>query len=73
MTDALTPRELDVVLLIALGLPDKEIAYQLGISPLTVRNHLASCRSKTQTGNRTQLAMRAIAAGLAPAPRSEVA
>ncbi|TMD14996.1 MAG: helix-turn-helix transcriptional regulator [Chloroflexi bacterium] len=39
-TRAFTARQLDIVNLIALGLCDKEIAAQLGVSYRTVRTHL---------------------------------
>jgi DNA-binding CsgD family transcriptional regulator len=35
-----SPREIEILLLIADGRPDKWIARQLGISPHTVRSHL---------------------------------
>ena len=68
MVEALTPRETDVVRLVARGLADKELAHALGISPLTVRNHLRTAREKTGLANRTQLALYAIATGLVESP-----
>lgn len=68
MIEPLTPRELDVIRLLAEGKSDKSLAVALGISPLTVRNHLRNAREKTGLNNRTQLALYAIQAGLAPLP-----
>jgi two-component system response regulator DesR len=42
----LTPRERDVLDLAAQGLPVREIGASLGISPGTVRNHLARVTMK---------------------------
>jgi two-component system response regulator FixJ len=43
---ALTPRERDVLEGLAQGLPNKTIAYDLGISPRTVEIHRANLMSK---------------------------
>ena len=45
---ALTPRERDVLDGLAQGLPNKTIAYDLGISPRTVEIHRANLMSKLQ-------------------------
>ncbi|MEJ7785600.1 MAG: LuxR C-terminal-related transcriptional regulator [Solirubrobacteraceae bacterium] len=42
----ISPRELEVLRLVALGLANGEIASQLGISPETVRNHVRNARDK---------------------------
>jgi two-component system response regulator DesR len=49
----LTARELRVLQAVALGLPVKEIASSLGLSPGTVRNHLSRIIAKT--GARTRI------------------
>jgi DNA-binding CsgD family transcriptional regulator len=72
MTTPLTARELDVVRLVAQGLQDKEIGRALGISSITVRNHLAIARQKTYTRNRTELALYAINNKIAAAPELRV-
>lgn len=51
-----TPREIEVVQLVAKGLTNKEIARELGLSPNTVRNHLRNLSTKTGCGRRAQLA-----------------
>lgn len=51
----LTPREIEVCLLIFKGLIDNEIAEILGISFYTVRTHLKNIFRKTDVTNRTEL------------------
>ena len=64
-TDSLTPRELDVVRLVARGLRNKEIAEQLEITPGTVKIHLHSIYEKLQIGGRAELSLLARENGLA--------
>lgn len=52
---ALTPRELEVVEAIAVGLSNKDIADQLIISEATVRHHLSSVYSKLYVSDRLNL------------------
>ena len=57
MPDAgLTPREREVVELVAHGLEDREIAARLLMSVHTVRTHLRHVRAKTGPTNRVELA-----------------
>jgi len=49
----LTPRERDVITLVAEGYGDKEIAVQLKLSPRTVQTHLNSVILKFKARNRT--------------------
>jgi DNA-binding CsgD family transcriptional regulator len=49
----LSPRELDVLRLVARGLTDAEVADELSISPRTVGRHLSSIYSKLGVGSRT--------------------
>jgi DNA-binding CsgD family transcriptional regulator/tetratricopeptide (TPR) repeat protein len=50
-----TPREADVLLLVAEGLPNKEIAARLQLSPRTVEKHVESLLRKTGARSRTKL------------------
>lgn len=55
---ALSPRERAVVEHVAAGRSDKEIARIMSIGFTTVRTHLKNAMIKTNSGNRTELAMR---------------
>ena len=60
----LSNREVHVLMEVAEGLSNKQIARQLGISEKTVRNHLSSVFEKLHASNRTQAVMRAMRLGL---------
>jgi DNA-binding NarL/FixJ family response regulator len=62
--DALSPRELDVLRLLADGLTDRAIAEQLGISARTVETHVGSILHKLAVRNRAQAAAQYRAAHL---------
>ena len=62
---ALSPRELDVLRLVAQGRENTEIAQALVISPKTVKNHLSSILAKLGLANRVQAAVWAVRAGIA--------
>lgn len=62
--DPLTPRELEVVKLIAEGFTNKEIAEQLVISPKTVERHRANVFEKLSMHDRVELTRYAIRRGL---------
>jgi DNA-binding NarL/FixJ family response regulator len=62
--EALTPRETDVLELVAEGLPNKAIADRLGISDQTVKFHVASICGKLGAMNRTDAVRRALERGL---------
>jgi DNA-binding NarL/FixJ family response regulator len=51
--DALTPRELDVLRLIAAGNANKQIADQLSIGEASVKSHVANILSKLGANDRT--------------------
>jgi len=63
---ALTPRELDVLRLVAHGLGNKEIAAELALSTHTVKYHLASVLAKLGVRSRTEAVSRGIRTGLLP-------
>jgi predicted ATPase/class 3 adenylate cyclase/DNA-binding CsgD family transcriptional regulator len=56
---SLTPTELDVVRLVAEGIPNKDIATRLFISPRTVQSHLRHVYNKLGLTSRVQLAQEA--------------
>lgn len=53
----LTPRELEVVQLIAEGLSNRQIAEKMFLSDGTVRNHISAILDKTGLEHRTQIAV----------------
>lgn len=61
---SLSQRELSVLASVALGITDKQIAYKLGISPDTVRKHVASVRRKMGARSRTEASVRAVREGI---------
>jgi len=63
---ALTPRELDVLRLVARGLGNKEIAAELDLSAHTVKYHLASVLAKLGVRSRAEAVSRGIRTGLLP-------
>jgi DNA-binding NarL/FixJ family response regulator len=62
--ETLTPRELEVLQLLAEGLPNKTIARQLSISEHTVKFHLNAIMSKLGAQSRTEAVVRATRLGL---------
>ncbi len=62
--EPLTPREVEVIELLAEGLPNKTIAARLGISDQTVKFHVASIYGKLGAANRTDAVRRAVRRGL---------
>jgi DNA-binding NarL/FixJ family response regulator len=59
----LSPREMEILQQIALGRSNKEIAYYLGISRQTVKNHMTSILRKLAVEDRTQAALHAVRRG----------
>jgi len=60
----LTPRELDVVALVATGASNKDIAVQLNLSEETVKHHVTKIFEKTGQSSRVELALFAAHYGL---------
>nr|WP_202124559.1 response regulator transcription factor [Actinomadura physcomitrii] len=68
---ALTPREREMVALVATGLSNQEIAERAFLSPFTVRAHVQRAMTKLDARDRAQLVVIAYRTGLArahPAP-----
>ncbi len=68
----LTPRQQEIIRLLAMGLPNKQIARRLGIGVETVKTHISKVLAKLGVGSRTEAVIVAMREGvLAPpgAPR----
>jgi DNA-binding NarL/FixJ family response regulator len=64
LRELLTDRELDVLMLLASGSANRDIADKLGISVTTVRSHVLSILRKMNVPNRTMAAISAYRSGL---------
>jgi NarL family two-component system response regulator YdfI len=65
-TEALSPREIEVLRLMAEGASNKTIAWRLNISEHTVKFHVNSIFSKMAVSSRTEAVMAGLRAGLVP-------
>jgi NarL family two-component system response regulator LiaR len=63
-TEALTPRETEVLRHLALGMSNKEIASALALGDETVKTHVGNVLSKLQVENRAQAIVQALKRGL---------
>jgi DNA-binding NarL/FixJ family response regulator len=59
----LSPREMEILELVAQGSSNKEIAFLLSISQQTVKNHMTAILRKLQVEDRTQAAITALRNG----------
>lgn len=59
----LSPREMEILEQVTRGMSNKEIAYNLGISHQTVKNHMTSILRKLRVDDRTQAAVYALSRG----------
>lgn len=59
----LSPREMEILEHVTHGLSNKEIAFKLGISHQTVKNHMTSILRKLRVDDRTQAAVYALSRG----------
>jgi DNA-binding NarL/FixJ family response regulator len=64
LVDQLSPRELDVLKLIARGMENSEIADELNISRRTAKNHVSNILAKLGLPSRVQAAIYAVRRGL---------
>lgn len=64
--DDLTPRELEVLRLLAGGRSNRQLAAELFVSEKTVKTHVSSILAKLRLSDRTQAALWAVRAGLGP-------
>jgi DNA-binding NarL/FixJ family response regulator len=62
----LSNREMEILELVIQGMSNKEIAYELGISHQTVKNHMTAILSKLGVADRTQAAVYALRHGWVP-------
>ena len=60
----LTPRELEVIHLLADGLSNRDVASRLVISGKTVKNHINNIFTKLRVNDRTQAVLRALRTGI---------
>lgn len=70
-TDALSPREIELLTLVGAGHSNKAIADQLSISENTVKYHMKNILQKLAAKNRTEAVTQAIRAGLLEPPPQE--
>ncbi|SIO12721.1 response regulator [Halodesulfovibrio marinisediminis] len=63
--EPLTPREVDILRLVAQGLSNKTIAEKVFVSEATVRTHMTNILSKLHLANRVQATLYALREGLA--------
>jgi DNA-binding CsgD family transcriptional regulator len=69
LPDGLTPREAEVLALVAAGKTNREVATALSISGKTVARHLSNIFTKIKVSSRTEAAAYAFAHDLAPPAR----
>jgi len=62
----LTPREMEILELVVQGMSNRKIAYRLGISHQTVKNHMTAILRKLGATGRTEAAVSALRRGWVP-------
>jgi DNA-binding NarL/FixJ family response regulator len=71
--EKLSDRETDVLIYVARGKANKEIARELGITEKTVKSHVSAILAKLGLSSRTQAALHAIRTGLVTADEAQAA
>jgi DNA-binding NarL/FixJ family response regulator len=69
--EKLSERETDVLIYVARGKANKEIARELGITEKTVKSHVSAILAKLGLSSRTQAALHAIRTGLVTADEAQ--
>ncbi len=64
----LTPRQIEVLCLVASGVPNRRIGAELSICEQTVKNHLGTAMSKLGVDDRTHAVLKAIRLGIIRIP-----
>jgi DNA-binding NarL/FixJ family response regulator len=67
----LTPREMEILELVVQGMSNRKIAYRLGISHQTVKNHMTAILRKLGATGRTEAAVCALRRGWVPLRRQQ--
>ena len=68
LEQSITPREMEVLELLAKGAGNRRIARELGISPDTVQTHIRNMLAKLAVGSRLEAVVKAIKLGLVAPP-----
>lgn len=68
LEQSITPREMEVLELLARGAGNRRIARELGISPDTVQTHIRNMLAKLAVGSRLEAVVKAIKLGLVSPP-----
>ena len=71
LLSSLTPREREVLVLLAQGLDNAAIARRLGVTKRTVQNHVSNIYGKLDVSSRTEAALLAIRHGVVELPPPE--
>ena len=66
---SLTRREGEVMTLVVAGLPNKEVAAELGRSEITIKGHRGKVMQKMEAGSLADLVRMAARLSLTPAPK----
>lgn len=72
LPEPLTPREVEVLELVAQGLTNRAIGLELGISDRTVQGHLANVYTKLEVSSRTEAVTKALQLELIELPEERV-